>query len=113
MLSGQNTGALDSTIIIESETESKNSIGENEKTWSTFRNNVPARWKFKNFGESIEGKQETGGSSSEIWIRFDDAINSTMRLKRFGEDDYYYIRDTQNWQREGFTKLMAIKRDNQ
>lgn len=112
MLSGLNVGSLDDTIVIESETEAKNSIGENEKTWSTLTT-VSARWKFKNFAESFEGKQETGGSSAEIWLRYNSSIDSTMRLKRYGETDYYYIRDVQSWQREGFTKIMAIKRDNQ
>ena len=112
MLAPINTGKLDTLITIESITTVKNSIGENESTWSVLKTtNAEVEW--LPTGETFEGKQETDLQSIKVKIRFDDSITSLMRVRLRQETTFFYIRSVQKWRREGSTIFTAVQRDNE
>jgi SPP1 family predicted phage head-tail adaptor len=112
MLKGLVTGKLDLKITIEKETEAKNSIGEIEKTWTYFKTAFASR-QWQNSSENFEARQEVGSDNIELVVRFDKNLNSTMRLSLEDESGYFYIRNVQQWRREGYSKITAVRRDNE
>ena len=113
MLSSRgNPGIFDVQITIEQPTSAVNSIGENEKTWSVYKT-AYAKREWKRSLEKYEAKELV--SSDSAWYRmvYDGGMNTTMRFKQNGDTSYFYILDIQHWQREGYTFLVGIRRDNQ
>jgi head-tail adaptor len=112
MISGINPGRLDKHITIEYSTDTRNTIGENEKTWTVLRS-VEGSVEYTDVSEGFEGKQEIAIGSVKGKIRIDQSVTSKMRIKIDQDTSYYYIRSIQHWRREGYTAFTAQMRDNE
>lgn len=111
MIRSINAGTLDTLITIESQTLTKNSIGENEKSWSVFRSTNGAV-EYGNNPEKFEAQQEVATTGITVKVRYDQRISTMMRLRIREETTYYYIRSASHWRREGSTIITAEQRDN-
>jgi SPP1 family predicted phage head-tail adaptor len=111
MIRSLNHSLLDTLITIEQQSLSKNDIGENESSWSVFRQ-VNAEVEYNNSPEQFEAQQEVATTGITVKIRYDQSITPMMRLRIREETAYYYIRSTSHWRREGSTILIAVQRDN-
>lgn len=112
MLRGIDAGKLDVRLTFESPTTAKDSKGEWQTTWSVYRSAMAQRIQ-KGSSERIEGRQQVGGDGADYKLRYDAGLTTVMRFKQSGEDTYFYIRDLQQWQREGYSFISAERRDNQ
>jgi head-tail adaptor len=112
MLKGLNVGRLDLLITIESPTLAANSIGENETTWATYKQAFSSRT-WEGGSEGFENRQEVGTDRVKFIIRYDAGVTSLMRLKEESDTTYFYVKGVNQWRREGYTQIIAERRDNQ
>jgi SPP1 family predicted phage head-tail adaptor len=112
MIRAINPGRFDLLLTFEEYTTSRNSMDEAVQTWTTYKRLYGAR-KFNNSPDSIEGKQQVGTSDAEFTVRYDSGLTSNMRFKQGSETTYFYVRDVQGWQREGYSIVRAERRDNE
>lgn len=111
MLRGLNTGRLDILITVEQPTLTPNSIGENETTWSTYKTMYMARSQEAG-EETFEAKQTVNIEKLTGFVRYDSGLTTRMRLKQEQDTTYFYIRNVRQWRREGYSQLVAQRRDN-
>jgi head-tail adaptor len=112
MLKGRNIGRMDVLLTIEQPTKTRNSINEDEITWTTYGQFYAERvWTPS--GEKFEGKQEVDIDGVIFNARYNPGIDTTMRLKQGIETTYFYINNTRSSIREGLTIINAMRRDNQ
>ncbi len=113
-LRGLNISRMDTLIQIESVTVSKDSNGGDVRTWAQYKSCYAERVR-KPGGESIQSNQQVAQQQSEYRVRYDAGLDETMRLyegRLSGSPDYLYIRDVQHWRREGYSLIIAERRDN-
>ena len=113
-LRGLNIGRMDMLVTIQQSTTAANSIGEQVESWSTLKTCYAERVR-KPGGESVQASQTVATMPVEYKVRHDAAINQTMRLTEgalSAASTWYYIRDVQHWKREGYTLIVAERRDN-
>lgn len=103
---------MDILLTIEQPTQTRNSINEDETTWTTYTQ-VFAERVWNPGGEKFEGKQETDLDQVTFNARYNSGINTTMRLRQNGENTYFYINNIRLSRREGLTIINATRRDNQ
>lgn len=111
MIKSLTIGRLDILLTIEQATTARNSIDEDEKTWSVYKR-MFGRRKFNNSQERVEASQVVGGNDAEFVVRYDSGLTSTMRLYQGSETTYFYIRSVENLRREGYSIIRAERRDN-
>lgn len=112
MLKGRNIGRMDILLTIERPAQSRNSINEDETTWTTLGQFFAERvW--NPGGEKFEGKQEVDLDQVTFNARYNSGIDTTMRLKQTNENTYFYINNVRSSIREGLTIINATRRDNQ
>lgn len=114
MLKGINPGRMDMLVTIQQRTLSNNSIGEQIETWETLKTCYAERVR-KPGSESIQASQTVATMPVEYKIRHDAVVNQTMRLTEgslSASSTWYYIRDIQHWKREGYSLIVAERRDN-
>ncbi len=112
MIKGRNTGRLDIRLMVEQPVIAKNTIGENETTWTSYKT-LWAERVLKPSGERYEGKQEVGSDGADFRARYDSGLNTTMRFKQELETTYFYIRNVQSSRRDDYSLINAQRRDNQ
>ena len=103
---------MDVKLTVESVTKTRNSINEDESSWSTFAT-IWAQRIWKPSQEKFEGKQETGFDAVEFHSRYNASLTTTMRFKQDQESTYFYIIDVNTSRREDLTIILAQRRDNQ
>lgn len=111
MLKGRNIGRMDILLTIEQPTQTRNSINEDETTWTTYTQ-VFAERVWSRAGEKFEGDQEVGIDGVLFNTRYNSGIDNTMRLKQATESTYFYITNAYGTIEEGITTIRAIRRDN-
>lgn len=98
-------------VTFEQKSTSRNSIDEDVTAWAVYKRAFCER-KFTSALETIESKQVVGRSDVELKVIYDASLTSTMRFKFGTESTYYYVREVQGWQREGYTLIKGERRDN-
>jgi len=112
MLSGIEPGKLDVLLIFQSAVKTRNDINEQVTTWTDYGKKFGKRiW--KDSPERFEAKQQVGTEDVVFMVRFDESLNDTMRFRQHLDEHYFYIRNVQNWRREGYSLITAERRDNQ
>jgi head-tail adaptor len=112
MLKGRNIGRMDVLLTIEQPTKTRNSINEDELTWTTLGRFFAERT-WNTGGEKFEGKQETNMDNVTFNARYNSSIDTTMRLFQENENTYFYINNVRSSRREGLTIINAVRRDNE
>lgn len=112
MLRGIHPGRLDVYLTFEQPTQTANSIGENETTWTVYKKMFGARG-WRKSAEQYQARELVGNDLVEYTVGFDSGLTSTMRFKQDDETTYFYIQDVQQWKREGYSLIHAQRRDNQ
>jgi len=112
MLNGVDPRKFDVYLTFESPVKTANAIGENEISWTTYGNCFGQR-EWRRSMEAIEARGVVGNDLVDYRVRYDSGITTLMRFKQVNETTYFYIRDVQHWQREGYTLITAERRDNQ
>lgn len=103
---------MDILLTIEQPTLTRNSINEDETTWTTLGKFFAERiW--NSGGEKFEGKQETNVDNVTFNARYNSSIDTTMRLFQEDENTYFYINNIRSSRREGLTIINAVRRDNE
>jgi head-tail adaptor len=110
-LSQYGPGRLDVKITIEQPTLAKNSIGENETTWSTYKTKHCERV-FKPRDEQFEASQPVASERMELKTRYDVGITAIMRFYQSADTTYFYIRSVSHLKREGLTIIHAERRNS-
>lgn len=109
-----NPGRFDMLLTFQSKSITTDSIGDKVETWSNYRS---AYGEVKQLsgggGEGFEASQLVSKAMISAKVRYDSGLAETMRFTINGSSEYYHITDVQGWQREGYTMLIAQKRDNQ
>ena len=113
MLAGLTIRDLDRKLTFESYTGAVDVIGNKPGfTWgSPFT--VWGNIKTSKSPESFEGSQQMGLQSIEVIIRYRSGINDRMRFTDLKLNDLYYVRGVEDNPREGYTRIIGEKRDNQ
>lgn len=79
-------GILRETFVIESPSESRNSIGESVQTWSTFAK-VRGSYEATSYSEQSRRGQIGGSVSATVRIRHVDGVTGAMRLRWASRSD--------------------------
>lgn len=103
-------GELDRQVILQTMTEVQDDFGAPVKTWATYRT-VWAKVDEGGGSEVINTGQLQSSFSLSVTIRYDSAVNETMRVVWKGEN--YRITSIKEVQRRMFTELHCIKPDNE
>jgi len=112
MVAGIDIGRLDVLLHIEKETIVRDSINAANSTWSVHKHAFGKRvW--KSGPEVFESKQLVDSDDVQFMIRCDETVVATMRFKQHLDTNYFYIKSTEHWFREGYTMITAERRDNQ
>lgn len=102
---------MDILITVERPAQARNSINEDEATWTTFTQLFAERiW--SRAGEKFEGAQEVGVDGVQFKARYNSVIDTTMRLKQANEQTYFYITNVLSTIEENISMIYAIRRDN-
>jgi len=111
MLKGRNIGRMDILLTIEQPVQTRNSINEDETSW-TVLTQLFAERVWSRAGEKFEGDQEVGIDGVQFNARYNPNIDNTMRLKQATESTYFYITNVLSTIEENISTIYAIRRDN-
>lgn len=112
MLRGLNPGRLDLLLTVEQKSLTPNSIGENVIGYSLYKQMFGSRvW--EGGGEDFQNMQEVGTDKVKFTVRYDAELTNTMRIKEEADTTYFYIKSVNQWRREGYSVIIAERRDNQ
>lgn len=111
MIKGGNVGKLDTQIIIEVGTVSKDSLTNEENiTWATFATVWAEKLRMPASNEQIEAAQQVAIKTGRWKIRHLDGVLETMRVNR--DSEISYISGIEELDRKKFLILTVEKRDN-
>jgi head-tail adaptor len=109
MLRGIRVGELDTQIVIESATTSKDAVtNEPEETWAT-HSTIWAK-ELSASRDTTEARQQVALTTKTYQIRRDTTITERMRINK--NSVYYYINGIEDFGRQGYMIITAEKRNN-
>lgn len=101
-----NIHSLDRKIVIESQTDTQNALGEWSSSWATYHTCFAAVSRFGG-AEKLEGGKTTATNKIRFKIRFFAGISEEMRVLYNGR--YYDIIEIQELHREGLWLTATTK----
>lgn len=111
MIRGGNIGRMDTQLLIESATVTRDSVtGEELSTWATFATVWAEKLRQPASSEQIEADQQVAKKTARWKIRHLDGVLDTMRINRSSEISY--ISGIEEVDRKKFLILTVEKRDN-
>lgn len=111
MIKGGNIGHMDTQLLIESYTATKDSVtGEDVKSWTTYATVWAQKLRLPASTEVIEADQQVAKKTARWKIRYLAGVTEQMRINRSSEISY--ISGIEEVDREKFLILTVEKRDN-
>ena len=106
----------DILLTFEAPTITRGAKGGDQTTWSIVKQCYAERER-QSGGESIQSNQQVSTRPSSYKFRHDGSVQATWRCYEGADSPTnpkprHYIRDIQQWKREGYTWILTERRDN-
>lgn len=105
-----NPGTLDEMIVIEQKTLTKSPLNSPIETWSNFKE-CWASITLNSSKEELIGDRNVSVSTYDIYIRYDETIDSTMRIRIKCDSTIIQISGILSNRRDGYQTIIGKKVD--